>query len=358
KLGSGSPVHEHLAAVDTAAMSAADLVKAMLAYAGQARFVFEPCRVESLVDEMTRLFSTTISQDARLRVSSVPDLPAVEADASQLRQVVMNLVINASDALGGQPGTITVHTDLQTVTPDKPPTTVDGDLLAPGRYVCLEIKDDGCGMSEETRSRLFEPFFTTKRKGRGLGMAAVLGIVHAHKGAITVDSAVGLGSVFRVFLPVSDKPALAATATPTVRRVVPRPAARGTVLLVDDDEIARVFVHSCLKVSGFEALVAEDGQRAVDLFSQHADRVKIVLLDMSMPGLDGEATYRELRRIRPEVKVILCSGHPEERVLARFDGLAGFLEKPFGPEVLVQKIFEALETRHGLDPSLEDGPPN
>ena len=341
RLSAGSTVRRQLEPIETAAKRAAELIRQMMAYAGQGHFVFEACDLGDLVEEMIRLLETAISKKARLRLSRDAEPAAVEADATQIRQVVMNLITNASDALGDRQGTIDVRigiveiaeADLSQMAFDHPP--------APGRFVSLEVADDGCGMDDETRQRIFEPFFTTKRKGRGLGMAAVLGIIRAHRGAIAVDSRPGRGTTFRVLLPA------------TSRRVESQPEGRpmdlarregqGTVMVVDDDEVVRVLAHGCLREAGFEVLVAADGPSAVRLFAQHADRVEVVLLDMSMPGLDGEETFLELRRIRPEVRVIFSSGHPEEKVIARIRGLAGFLEKPYGPDLLLNKIFDVLD---------------
>lgn len=333
-----SKVLKHIEPIETAAKRAAELTQQMLAYAGEGRFVFEACDLGDMVEEMTRLLETAISKKVRLTLDRAAERTVVEADSTQIRQVILNLITNASDALGEREGTIAIRTGILDLTEMTLPPNAVGHRLTPGRFVFLEIVDDGCGMDDETRIRLFEPFFTTKGKGRGLGMAAVLGIVRAHHGAILVDSEPLRGSTFRLLLPASD---LRVEPKEKSSAEIARRHGLGAVMVVDDDELVRVIARACLKELGFEVLVAEDGLSAVHLFDQRVDEIEIVLLDMSMPGLDGEETLRELRRIRPDVKVILCSGHPEEKIISRVQGLAGFLEKPYGPDRLAEKIAEA-----------------
>jgi signal transduction histidine kinase/ActR/RegA family two-component response regulator len=343
ELPAKSTPRRYVEAVITAAERSAELVKQMLAYAGRGSFVLETCDLGSLVEEMERLLGASISSKASLSLSSTAaELPAVEIDTIQIRQVVMNLITNASDALCDQEGLISVVTGVEEIANDQEDLSSRVD---PGRYAFVEVSDNGCGMDASTRRQLFEPFFTTKPEGRGLGMASVLGIVHGHRGAIRVHSKQGEGSIFRLLLPASSgavravKPAVGvSTAAPIAR------SSAGLVLVVDDDETCRLVAEASLKSLALEVLLAEDGQSAVALFEQHASEIDLVLLDLNMPGLDGSGTLRELRQICPGVKVILCSAYSEEEASERFHGLAGYLEKPYRPERLGQKVLNAIDS--------------
>jgi len=250
---------------------------------------------------------------------------------------VMNLVINGGEALGDGPGTVTVKTgemsadsewirDAQIV-----PDTWEGD------YVFLEVSDTGCGMSPETLSRIFEPFFTTKFTGRGLGLAAVLGIVRSHRGALKVTSEVGRGSTFVMALPIvassSD-----VDRTPPVQTETPM--LHGTVLVVDDEASVRRTVGRVLEVLGCKVLLAEDGTVAVECVREFTKPIDLVILDLTMPILDGVQTLRELRRMRPKLPVILMSGFAEAHALAKFGEhrLAGFLQKPFTIDEVQRRV--------------------
>jgi CheY-like chemotaxis protein len=234
---------------------------------------------------------------------------------------------------------VTVATGVREVTAsDQSLWRASGEPLAPGRYVSLEVRDDGPGMDAETVDRIFEPFFTTKFTGRGLGLAAVLGVVRGHRGALSVESAPGRGTVFRILFAPSGQP-------PAAGAALPHPGRRGaTVLLVDDEEAVREMIGEVLESEGFEVLKAEDGSRGVALFREKRDRVDVVLLDLSMPGLSGEETYRRLREIDPGVRVILSSGYDHDEARGRFGAArpAGFIQKPYRPEHLVAEIARCL----------------
>jgi two-component system, cell cycle sensor histidine kinase and response regulator CckA len=254
--------------------------------------------------------------------------------------VLMNLVINAAEAIGERGGTVTVATGLRVVTPsDHELWRASGQPLAPGRYVSLEVRDDGPGMDAETVDRIFEPFFTTKSTGRGLGLAAVLGVVRGHRGALGVESARGHGTVFRIlFAPSAQEEGAGAPAAASAV------AGSATVLVIDDEEIVRDMVGEVLEHEGFEVLRAEDGARGVALLGEKGDRVDIVLLDLSMPGLSGEETFRRLREIDPDVRVILSSGYDQDEARGRFGAgaPAGFIQKPYRPETLIAEIARCL----------------
>ena len=328
---------------------AADLCKQMLAYSGRGRFVIEPIHANQLIEEMAGLVEASISKKAALNCRFAKELPAFEGDATQIRQIVMNLIINASEALGDDGGVISISTDVvdhrsEGTDPVDEVFLAGRDKPLPtGRYVCLEVSDTGCGMDAPTQQQMFDPFFTTKFTGRGLGMAAVLGIVRAHEGAVQVHSQVGKGTTFTILFPASTS-----KSSPLERRSVAPGTSRGghsggLVLVADDEEMVRSLVERMLRRGGFSVLTAADGRQAVQLFREHADEIACVLLDLTMPHLDGEQAFAQLRRIRPEVKVVLCSGYSEQEATARFSGkgLAGFLQKPFGMSLL-DKIQELI----------------
>jgi CheY-like chemotaxis protein len=252
----------------------------------------------------------------------------------------MNLVINASEALGDTGGTISVTTGIMAGDSSDMKDVWLDENLREGEYVFLEVADTGCGMDRETMEKIFDPFFTTKFTGRGLGMAAVLGIVRGHKGAIRLRSVPGRGTTFTVMLPASDRPT-----------VVPRYEERrgetwrgqGTVLLVDDEKIVRRIGSEMLRSLGYEVITANDGLDALETFRRHRD-IDFVILDLTMPHLDGEETFRELVALDPDVKVFISSGYSEHDVTERFAGatLAGFIPKPYLLTTL-REILGALE---------------
>ncbi len=329
------------AAVEDAALAASrarDLTRQLLAYSGRGRFVVRPTDLTALVQENARLFRSGVPRTCAIELHLADGLPPVEADAGQLQQVVMNLLTNAADAVGGRPGTITVTTALR---PDAP------DLLAGGRtgavppspaWVVLEVRDTGCGMDQATQDRMFDPFFSTKGHGRGLGMAALLGIVRGHRGTIQVESAPGAGATVRVLLPTASgaAPAEAAGPGPLVQAT---PAA-GTVLVVDDEELVRRAGLSMMRALGLPALGAAGGREAVELVRSRPGVVGTVLLDLTMPDLDGLATLDALHALDPSLRVILSSGFDAEESLRRSAGrrVAGFLQKPFTVAALRQAL--------------------
>ncbi len=341
-LAPDAPARPLLEEVEKAALRAAELSRQMLAYSGRGRFQVQVFQLNSLVEEMTNLLVASISKKARLEFDFARGVPSVEGDPTQVRQVVMNLITNASDALSDQAGSIRIRTGAMAADRRYLLGLFPDAGLAEGNYVFLEVADTGCGMDAETQARVFDPFFTTKFQGRGLGMAAVLGIVRGHKGAIKIDSAPGQGTTFRVLFPASAKPA-----APLEVRAQPRAPWRGagTILVVDDEATVRFLAEQSLKRAGFDVLLAEDGQKAVDLFRARAAGIRGVLLDMTMPQLGGDETFRELRRIRPDVPIILSSGYDEQDATSKFagKGLAGFIQKPYGARDLAEKVREILD---------------
>ncbi len=336
------PLLPHLDAIEKTSQRAAELCRQMLAYAGKGQFVVRRIDLSELVGEMTRLLEVSLHKGVVMRYQLAENLPPVEADVAQLQQVVMNLVTNANEAIGERSGGITVSTGLVSADREYLATMhEEADGLSPGRYVWLEVSDTGCGMDEETQRRLFEPFFTTKFTGRGLGMSAIRGIVRGHGGAIKVYSEPGRGTTVKVLLP-----AVGGRAEPLGEpNDVARPAScAARVLVVDDEESVREVAAMILEEAGFEVATAADGREAVARFRESPDAWDCVVLDMTMPRMNGAEAFREMRRIRPDVRVLLCSGYDEQAATAQFagKGLAGFLQKPFSPESLVRTVADLI----------------
>ena len=338
ELPAGSPMHDYLGQINESSLRAADLCKQMLAYSGKGRFLVQQFNLSRLVEETTHLLQISISKKARLSFELAPDIPSIEADATQLRQVVMNLVMNASEAIGERSGTITISTGLRRV--DR--AYFDGTITAPelpgGDYVVLKISDDGCGMSAETQAKIFDPFFSTKFTGRGLGLAAVIGIMRGHHGALAVQSELGRGTTFELLFPLAN----GTGEKPPAVDLPSRPAWRGhgTVLVVDDEEPIRRMGARMLQSLGFETVAVADGREAVAAFRENPRKFTLVLLDLTMPNMDGEQAFTEMRLLKSDVRVILMSGFNRQESVARFTGrgLASFLQKPFGLETLRETL--------------------
>jgi PAS domain S-box-containing protein len=342
-VSSHHPVRGLLRDVVNASERASHLTRQLLAYAGKGRFLIEPLDLSALVREISSLIQTSIPKNVQLRLESRDDVPLILADASQIQQVVMNLVINGAEAIGAHDnGTVLVTTGVQSVDErDLLSTFGEASDLAAGTYATLEVHDTGCGMDEETLNRIFDPFFTTKFTGRGLGLAAVQGIVRGHKGAMKVYSRPGKGTTFKVLFPADGQ-----AAAPKKASVQDVMAARNQlILVVDDEEIIRRTAKAMLERYGYTVVLAGDGKEGVELFEVLSDKVSAVLLDMTMPVMDGEEAFSRLREIKPDVKVILSSGYTEVEAVRRFagKGLTGFIQKPYSSAALGEKVRSALE---------------
>ncbi len=339
-LPTDAPEQEYLESIKQGCLRAADLCKQMLAYSGKGRFVIRKVSLNTLVEETTQLLRLSISKQAELRFNLAPNLPPIAADTSQIHQVVMNLVINASEAIDDANGRITLATSLVRVPENRP---AGGPEVPAGTYVCLEVSDTGCGISAETQTRIFDPFFTTKFTGRGLGLAAVHGIVRAHQGALTVESQLGRGTTFRVFFPTVD-----GTVDPVANAGTAKSPeewrGRGCILVVDDEDSVRRTVATMLTRLTFTVVTAGDGREGLELFRADPDRFSLVLLDLTMPQMDGKKAFAELQQIRAEVRVVLMSGFNEEEAAPEFAGkkLAGFLQKPFDFPTFIEVIRRAV----------------
>jgi PAS domain S-box-containing protein len=332
ELPANSPALEGITQIELAAQRAAELSRQMLAYSGRGKFIVQPINLSHVVHEMVQLLQSVVTKTTILQINLNEQLPPVMADSTQIRQVVMNLITNAADAIGENGGQITLTTMA---------VTVDEAFFAPyklpeGQYVLLEVADTGIGMDEQTQARVFEPFYTTKFVGRGLGLAAVQGIVRGHHGAIRVESQLGQGTTFSVLLPITT-----ILVKQSVREPVPMASGAGKLILViDDDAGVRAFVQRALERTGYQTLMAADGQVGVAVFASHMNQISAVLLDLTMPNMSGLETFNALRQIRADIQVILCSGYSEQEATLKFvgKGLAGFVQKPFRTHDLLDAL--------------------
>jgi signal transduction histidine kinase/CheY-like chemotaxis protein len=339
----GSRAADHLADVERAAERAADLTGQLLAYAGKGRLEVAELDSSRLAREVIELVGVSISKRIELRCRLAEGLPAVTGDASQLRQVVMNLVLNAADAIGDRGGEIAVESELVELGESERDGWFGQEAWRGGRFVALRVSDTGGGMTEDVRQHIFEPFFTTKATGRGLGLAATLGIVRSHGGWLHVGNRPGLGSTFSVLLPAGDR--AAAAPPPPESPATPAWRSDATVLVVDDEpSVAKVAARTLASV-GMRVLVARDGAEALALHREHRGEIGLVLLDLNMPGLPGDEVYRALRRESPALPILLSSGYPEEKALARIEAgeALAFLQKPYRTEGLRRRVRELLE---------------
>ncbi|MCB9913769.1 MAG: response regulator [Planctomycetes bacterium] len=336
-----SPLHGYLSSIDVAARRAADLVRQMLAYSGKGRFHVEPVDLRQVIEEMTHLLEAAISKKVLLRFQFDDAAPVVTADATQIRQVVMNLITNASDAIGTRNGLVTVRTGVRQCTAEFLASALLPAADQAGSYAFLEVTDTGSGMDRETQGRIFDPFFTTKFAGRGLGLSAVQGIVRGHAGALFLRSSRGAGTTFRLYFPLrTEDPAATDGEAPTTPR-------RRAVLLVDDEESVRDVARKMLESLGLEVVEARDGSEALDVFNAAPLRFDLALIDLTMPNMGGEECLRELRRVRPDLRVVLSSGYTEEEALhlRGEEESTGFLQKPYDTAQLravVARLIEVL----------------
>jgi len=326
----------HLQVIEATALRAADLCRQMLAYSGQGRYVVQPVDLNATIRETADLVRSSVAPDHTFALNLAPVLSPVLADAGQMQQVVMNLVLNATEAIGPAAGEIRIATHEAEVDRARLALTYLAPDLPGGDYVVLEVTDTGAGIPREILGRIFDPFFTTKFVGRGLGLAAVLGILRSHGGAIEVGGEPGQGACFRLFFP-------AVRQAPPPAPPPPGAAVRatgGTLLVVDDERLLRETAATLLELHGFTVLTAADGVEAVEVFQRNRERIDAVVLDLSMPRLDGGGAFAELRRIDPAIRVLLMSGFTEDEAMRRFplQGLAGFLQKPFAMDQLAHKL--------------------
>ena len=339
-VGEYSPARPYLEKVENTVLKAAELSRQMLAYSGKGHFVVKPRDLNAIIREMTGLLAASLPKKIRLDLQLAPDLPLFKADGAQIQQVVMNLITNAADAVGGQEGRISITTfnadlDREVLTNGFP-----GQPMEAGNYIVLSVADSGSGMRPEVLSRIFDPFFTTKAAGRGLGLSAMLGILKGHKAGIRIATEVGRGSTFEVFFPTLEARELVEDPAPSRRE---RRLA-GTVLLVDDEEIILETTAQALESLGFRVVKARDGAHALEQFQDLGQDLVLVFMDLSMPRMDGTSAFQAMHRARPEVPVVLTSGYDQkeatEDLLAQ--GLAGFIQKPYRIRDLARELDRIL----------------
>jgi signal transduction histidine kinase/CheY-like chemotaxis protein len=338
----GSSAATGVNSIRNVAIRAAEIVRQLLAYAGTEGTSFEPLDLSQLVGEMLQLLRVSISKHSVLKISLAESLPAVLANASQVRRIVMNLITNASEAIAEDGGVITVTTAR--VSGDQGPVTGSGTDLSGGDYVRLEVSDTGCGMSQEIQTKIFDPFFTTKFAGRGLGLAAVQGIVRGHGGAIKVVSAPGQGTRIEVLLPCGGERTVSGEDAAAPNSAEKDDVSLGTILFVEDEETLRIPTSKMLRTKGLSVLEAGDGIAAIDLFRANQSGIGVVLLDLSLPGMGGKDVLAELRRIRPDVKVILTTAYSEEMAVNTIGGHHhwAFIRKPYRIADLTKLLRDAL----------------
>ncbi len=338
----GSRLAKQLDRIRSAAKHAETLTNQMLTYSGRASVSLSPLDLSELVEEIRELLEASTSKKCQLEISLDPDGTMVEGDPSQLRQVIMNLVTNASESLKDLPGRVTVCTGLISVDAEYLAGAFGRANLAAGDYVYLQVTDTGEGLKEEIGGRIFEPYFSTKLAGRGLGLASVLGIVRGHGGAIKVAAEPGHGTTFRVLLPPATRAALPAPSQPRPRGAT-KP--RGTILVIDDEEWVLELAREFLERSGFDVVTADGGRAALEILRGDGGKtIDAVVLDLTMPDMDGGETFLEIRALLPGLPVIVASGFGEETTAGRFplDEIAAFVRKPYEPEDLVDAVRGSL----------------
>jgi len=330
--------------IDKASDRAAALCRQMLAYAGKAQLSMAQVNMWMLVDEMTAMLKSTLPQNAVIIPELQTNIPFITADASQIRQIVMNLIINASEAIGKEQGEVKVSLTTTTVIAGQAEKDYHGKAIPQGVYVCLEVTDTGCGMDEETKWRIFEPFYTTKFTGRGLGMSAVLGIINSHKGAVQLFSQLGQGTTFKVYLPVQ---ASNSTGEEDQNQSVPSVPwqGSGTILLVEDEKQLMFLAKSMLEMFGFTVLEAANGREALELYQKNAEEVTLVMTDMGMPVMDGYELIPALKQFNPKLPIIVSSGFGDADVNSRIgsDNIAGIISKPYNPNQLREVLKGVVE---------------
>ena len=344
-----SPARRNLQAIVKASKRASELSKQMLAYSGKGRFFLEPIDIGGLLEEISHLLEVSISKKSVLKLNLTENLPTFEGDVTQIRQLIMNLITNSSEAIGDKNGVITLSTgatNCDRVYLDDTNEVVLAGLDPPseGIYTYIEVADTGCGMNAGTIEKIFDPFFTTKTMGRGLGLSAVLGIVRGHRGTLKIHSEAGKGTRFKVLFPADESLDNGFAARRKDEAGGKDWCGSGTVLIVDDEETVCTVGKQMLERMGFSVLTASDGREALKVFSDHPDEFVCVLLDLSMPHMDGEEAFREMRRLHPNATIILSSGYNKKDAIQRFGdkGLSGFIQKPYSMTALREKLMEVL----------------
>jgi signal transduction histidine kinase/CheY-like chemotaxis protein len=336
----------HIPGIEIAAGRAAELCRQMLVYAGKTKLIQSQVHMEPLVNEMVKTLKSTINLNAVINLDFSQETPFITADASQIRQIVMNLITNASEAIGEEQGDICVSLSKSVFSPDHGEKDYLGKPIPEGVYVCLEISDTGCGMDDETRRRIFEPFFTTKSTGRGLGMAAVLGIITAHDGVLQLFSQPGEGTTFKVYLPVQ----VGDSANIEFLHHVDSTSSwlgSGTILLVEDEAQIILIAKTMLKALGFTVIEASNGKEALELYRKHAAEITLVMTDLRMPVMDGYELFRELKLLKADLPIIISSGFGETLVTSQIarSEITGLASKPYSFAQLREILKKVMENK-------------
>lgn len=327
---------------------ASDLTRQMLAYSGKGRFIIRPIDINYLIKGLSELVKSSISKNVVLHLNLPVNIPPIMADSSQIEQIIMNLLINASEAIGDKTGIINLMTGVEEFSKEKLDKSRVQEKLPPGKYLYLNISDSGCGMKPETLDKIFDPFYSTKFTGRGLGMSAVMGIVKAHKGAIFIESEDGKGTDIKVLFPIfaPEKISVKSSEQPLYNGAGQSlNDSKGTLLIADDEMPVRNLCKNMLEYMGYNLCLACDGIEAVELFKMHQKNLKCALLDLNMPNLDGLGAFSELRKLQPDLKIILMSGYHEDEIIRNFSGkrFSGFLRKPFDMNQLKSELERLLK---------------
>jgi CheY-like chemotaxis protein len=331
------PLYKYINIIESSAKRAADLTQQLLAFARGGKYRVQLLNLNSLVKEAVELIESTIPNNIKLKLTCAPETLAIEVDGGQIIQTIVNMCINARDAMpdGGLLNINTLRATLDEQFTYKHP----GSKI--GNYVLLRVSDTGTGMSEETKQRIFEPFFTTKRdkKGTGLGLAMVYGIIKNHKGYIDVTSEIGVGTTFSIYLPTSDK-TLEETSPTTSKE------SNETILVAEDEEIIRELLIEMLDSGGYQVISAENGKEALEIYNKQFKQIDLVILDIDMPELNGKEAFLKFKEINPDVKVLLSSGYSQETSTQDIlsEGVLGFLQKPYGVNDLLNKIRHVMDS--------------
>lgn len=342
KLPPEHPAYGHIQKTTKAAEKASELTRQLLAYTGHGQLTIAPLDLNHLIIENHHLLEVSIPKNVKFQLNLADFLPSIDADAGQIQQIVMNLILNAAEAIEDEQGFVTISTCLYALgeNEEKPYWQNTNEAMPPGIYVMLEVKDTGCGMEENILSRIFDPFFTTKFTGRGLGLAAVMGIVKSHKGGLHVSSEPDKGTTFRLLFPTSRK---------NLPDLSPQMGAKmdiqpGMILVIDDEEPVRDAVLDILEMEGFQVLTAHNGAVGVAIYQQKQAEISLIILDLSMPGMNGVETFQALQAVDPQVRVLLSSGYSETEIATRFQGqgFVGFIHKPYSMAALVEKVYAVI----------------
>jgi PAS domain S-box-containing protein len=340
ELDAGSSCKEQLNSIHQVAIRGSEIVRQLMIYAGKEPDNIELANLSAIVEEMLPLLKVSLSKHALMRADLSRDLLPIRAGAAQLRQIVMNLITNASDAIGDRDGTIRVIT--RRVSLLKEPAAVPG-LLPEGGYAALEVSDTGCGMSPEIQNRVFDPFFSTKSAGRGLGLAVVSRIVRDLGGAIRLTSDLGKGTTVEVLLPITETPSATSGYGP-LTSTEPIPPRQASVLVVEDEHILRDGIVKMLRKRGFDVLEAADGFAAIDMLRGKVRNIDVLLLDLTIPGASSRQVLAEAIHIREDIRVVLTSAYAEEMVMdaTGVPQIRAFIRKPFLMADLVKVLWRSL----------------